>query len=72
MYLNTAAGKAHNADLPKDVSPFIARPYLNELVEKAWIELNDMIFGCKNNEGMNREILGKAHLQLDDSGQGPC
>ena len=66
MYLNTAAGQAQNADLPKDVSPFIARLYLNELVEKAWIELNDMIFVCKRceREGMNREILGKAHLQL--------
>ena len=64
MYLNTAAGKAQNADLPKDVSPSIARLYLNELVEKARIELNDMIFVCKRYEGLNREILGKAHLQL--------
>ena len=59
MYLNTAAGKAQNADLPKDVSPFIARLCLNELVEKAWIELNDMIFVCKRYEGMNREIHGQ-------------
>ena len=64
MYFNTAAGKAQNADLPKDVSPSIARLYLNELVEKARIELNDMIFVCKRYEGLNREILGKAHLQL--------
>ena len=56
MYLNTAAGKAQNADFPKDVSPFIARLYLNELVEKARIELNDMIFVCKRYEGMSREI----------------
>ena len=59
MYLNTAAGKAQNADLPKDVSPFIARLYLNELVEKTRIELNDMIFVCKRYEGMNREIHGQ-------------
>ena len=63
MYLNTAAGKAQNADLPKDVSPSIARLYLNELVEKARIELNDMIFVCKRHEGLYREFLGKAQLQ---------
>ena len=64
MYLNTAAGMAQNADLPNDVSSFIARLDLNELVEKAWIELNDMIFVCKRYDGMNREILGKARVGL--------
>ena len=61
MDFNTAARMMQNADLPKDVSSLIARLDLNV---DTWIELNDMIFVCKRYEGMNREILGKAQLQL--------
>ena len=38
------------------MSSAIVRLEINELVEKAQIELDDMIFVCKRYEGMNREI----------------
>ena len=41
------------------MSSAIARLDINELVVKAQIELNDMIFVCKRYEGMNREIHGQ-------------
>jgi len=36
-----------------------ARRALNELVEKAWIELDDKIFKCKGFQEMNRENFGQ-------------
>jgi len=36
-----------------------ARTALNELVEKAWIELDDKIFKCKGFQAMNRENYGQ-------------
>merc|ERR1712100_577202 len=36
-----------------------ARRALNELVEKAWIELDDKIFKCKGFQEMNRENYGQ-------------
>jgi len=36
-----------------------ARRALNELVEKAWIELDDKIFKCKGFQEMNRETYGQ-------------
>jgi len=36
-----------------------ARRALNELVEKAWIELDDKIFKCKGFQDMNRENYGQ-------------
>jgi len=36
-----------------------ARRALNELVEKAWIELDDKIFECKGFQEMNRENFGQ-------------
>ena len=41
------------------MSSAIARLDINELVVKAQIELNDMIFVCKRYEGMSREIHGQ-------------
>ena len=64
QHINTSARMMQNANLPKDVSSAIARLDINELVVKAQIELNDMIFVCKRYDGMNREILGKARVGL--------
>merc|ERR1719443_1895827 len=36
-----------------------ARRALNELIEKAWIELDDKIMECKGFEDMNRENYGQ-------------
>merc|ERR1719446_2037622 len=36
-----------------------ARKALNELIEKAWIELDDKIMECKGFEDMNRENYGQ-------------
>ena len=41
------------------MSSAITRLDINELVVKAQIELNDMIFVCKRYEGMSREIHGQ-------------
>ena len=41
------------------MSSAIVRLDINELVEKAQIELDDMIFVCKRYEGMNREMHGQ-------------
>ena len=46
------------------MSSAIVRLDINELVEKAQIELDDMIFVCKRYEDFNREILGKAQPRL--------
>merc|ERR1719450_1411770 len=40
-----------------------ARKALNELIEKAWIELDDKIMECKGFEDMNRENYG--HVTRD-------
>merc|ERR1719248_192325 len=36
-----------------------ARVALNDLIEKAWIELDDKIFKCKGFEDMNRNNYGQ-------------
>ena len=59
MYLNTVARMVSSADILEDVSSAIVRLDINELVEKAQIELDDMIFVCKRYEGMSREIHGQ-------------
>jgi hypothetical protein len=41
-----------------------ARPALNELVEKAWIELVDKIFGCKGDGDRTRETHGQVTREL--------
>ena len=41
------------------MSSAIVRLDITELVEKAQIELDDMIFVCKRYEGMSREIHGQ-------------
>ena len=46
-YLNTVTRMVESADFPKDVSSAITRLDINELVEKAYSELNDKIFVCK-------------------------
>ena len=57
-YLNTVA-RMVCADILEDVSSAIVRLDINELVEKAQIELDDMIFVGKRYEGMSREIHGQ-------------
>ena len=59
MYLNTVARMVSSADILEDVSSAIIRLDINELVEKAQIEVDDMIFVCKRYEGMSREIHGQ-------------
>ena len=41
-----------------------ARNALNELVEKAWIELDDKLFECKGFEDMNRESYAQANRDV--------
>jgi uncharacterized protein YegL len=41
-----------------------ARIALNELVEKAWVELDDKIFKCKGFEDMNRENYDQVHRDM--------
>jgi len=41
-----------------------ARRALNELVEKAWIELDDKIFKCKGFQEMNRENYGQVDRDI--------
>merc|ERR1719248_22023 len=36
-----------------------ARVALNDLIEKAWVELDDKIFKCKGFEDMNRATYGQ-------------
>ena len=41
-----------------------ARNALNELDEKAWIELDDKLFECKGFEDMNRESYAQANRDV--------
>jgi len=41
-----------------------ARRALNDLVEKAWIELDDKIFKCKGFQDMNRENYAQTHRDI--------
>merc|ERR1719331_2368646 len=41
-----------------------ARRALNELVEKAWIELDDKIFKCKGFQEMNRENFAQVNRDI--------
>ena len=43
----------------------IVRLDINELVEKAQIELDDMTFVCKRYEGMSREIHGQVTRDIN-------
>ena len=47
------------------MSSAIVRLDINELVEKAQIELDDMIFVCKRYEGMSREIHGQVTRDIN-------
>merc|ERR1719223_1041722 len=41
-----------------------ARRALNDLVEKAWVELDDKIFKCKGFQEMNRETYGQVNRDI--------
>jgi len=80
MDLSTAVKLMENKELPDDVSNLIqkvngsaefseesmakARIALNELIEKAWIELDDKLFQCKGFEDMNRESYAQANRDI--------